>query len=59
MCDSLQGTGTSEVMETTEVPLVGFGGSWEKPALPRSLLGNTTECCCPVSPGSLAAGPCL
>lgn len=43
MCQLAGAKGTSGVLETTEVPLVGFGGSWLKPALPLSLLGSSDK----------------
>lgn len=43
MCQLMGPRGTSGVMETTEVPLSGFGGSWVKAALPLSLVGRSNK----------------
>lgn len=41
MCQLTGAKGTSGAMESTEVALVGFGGSWVKLALPLGVLGSS------------------
>lgn len=43
MCQLAGTKGTPGAMETTEVPLAGFGGSWVKPALPLSIIGSSDK----------------